>query len=444
MKKIYYLLRFIPESPLRIGNGMHEKSDNDLMLDGRGMPFIPGTSIAGIIRHQAIKFSADNAILGRLFGDIEKADGKDNKEDLKHIPSAIIIGDAVLKHNVDQNKVFINKRDSIALGEWGTTIPKSKYDFQISETDQEFYSVLEWTGSEKQEEDEIKHIIEPVLGDYANEGISVGARTSRGYGRFKIRIYKRTFSFPADLNEWLQFSPYDYGAFGEEMDIEKVSTNRNCKIEIGFRMKSTFSIRVKKERSETIEDNTHTPPRSVPLENFQSKPVIPGSVWAGTFRHHMHQLLRDVGIEEESDEMKNLDILFGMSSMKNGNKKSILKFYESVIQIDDKEKQKLMITRTAIDRFTSSPRTAALYTSLVYCGGKGVLQIEFDHKSLTCAYRELLAACICDMHTGILTVGGQSSVGSGIMEIENLIVNGKNKITDLLASVKNAAPLSWL
>ena len=33
MKKIYYRLKFVPRSPLRIGNGMHELSDSDLMLD---------------------------------------------------------------------------------------------------------------------------------------------------------------------------------------------------------------------------------------------------------------------------------------------------------------------------------------------------------------------------------------------------------------------------
>ena len=37
MKKIYYRLKFVPRSPLRIGNGMHELSDSDLMLDGRGL-----------------------------------------------------------------------------------------------------------------------------------------------------------------------------------------------------------------------------------------------------------------------------------------------------------------------------------------------------------------------------------------------------------------------
>ena len=71
MKKIYYRLKFVPRSPLRIGNGMHELSDSDLMLDGRGLPFIPGTSLAGIIRHRAGSICSDKETLKRLFGNIE-------------------------------------------------------------------------------------------------------------------------------------------------------------------------------------------------------------------------------------------------------------------------------------------------------------------------------------------------------------------------------------
>ena len=52
MKKVYYQLKMIQKSPLRVGNGDAEVTDSDLMLDGRGFPFIPGSSIAGVLREQ--------------------------------------------------------------------------------------------------------------------------------------------------------------------------------------------------------------------------------------------------------------------------------------------------------------------------------------------------------------------------------------------------------
>ena len=100
--------------------------------------------------------------------------------------------------------------------------------------------------------------------------------------------------------------------------------------------------------------------------------------------------------------------------------------------------------RTAIDRFTASPRNGALYTNMVYSGGKGELIIEFRTDELTSGQKALLAACICDMHTGLLTVGGQSSVGSGLMQIEKLSVNGADRTADMEASVNDGAPLNWL
>ena len=47
MQKMYYKLTFSQTAPLRISNGDVENTDSDLMLDSRGLPFIPGSSIAG-------------------------------------------------------------------------------------------------------------------------------------------------------------------------------------------------------------------------------------------------------------------------------------------------------------------------------------------------------------------------------------------------------------
>ena len=76
------------------GNGMHELSDSDLMLDGRGLPFIPGTSLAGIIRHRVGSICSDKETLkSGCSANIEKAG--EGVEETSNTSSAIIIGDAV-------------------------------------------------------------------------------------------------------------------------------------------------------------------------------------------------------------------------------------------------------------------------------------------------------------------------------------------------------------
>ncbi len=441
MKKIYYQMIFDARSPLRIGNGRDCSSDSDLMLDGRGLPFIPGTSIAGIVRHRVEEINGNKAMLERLFGTVEIAETSNC--DPRIIPSAIFFSDAVMNQDASEKDVVIGKRDGVGLGEWGTAKNTSKFDFLISELDKKLYAIIEWTGDEKQEETEISDVIEPVMKHYISSGFHAGARTSRGYGDFKVEIRKKIFMFPAELEKWIEFDPYADDAFLNAVELSGGLLDMNVEIEVGFKMVGTFSVRVNTARSKIMEDGSV--PDTVPLEDHSGNPVIPGTVWAGAFRHHMHDLLRDIGYMEKSAEMKELDHLFGMADDAKDNKKSVICFSESRISIEEKSEQKMSVIRTAIDRFTASPRTASLFTNMVYSGGEGELHISFNKNAVSDKYRQLLAACIYDMHLGLLSVGGEASVGRGIMQVTQLKVNGEEKFGCMRNLSENEnVPLDWL
>lgn len=440
MRKIYYQMIFIAKSPFRIGNGRHEFSDSDLMLDGRGLPFIPGTSIAGIIRHLAEEKSGDQTVLNRLFGIVEKAVQRGDSSTA--IPSAILVNDAVMAAECTKKDAVIGRRDGVGLGEWGTAKPKSKFDFQISEAEKEFCAIVEWTGDKVQYKTEIEGIIDPIMEHFVCSGFHAGARTSRGYGYFEVKIQKKGFSFPDNLEEWIGFQPYAENAFSEAKELKGKKEDSDVEVEIGFQMMGTFSVRVNTAKTELMEDGSV--PDTVPLENHRGNPVIPGTAWAGAFRHHMHGLLRDVGIGEDSAEMRELDMLFGMADNAKNNKRSAITFSESEISIKNEDKQKMSVVRTAIDRFTAAPRDAALFTNRVYSGGSGSLHISFDKNAVSDMHRQLLAACICDLHLGLLSVGGEASVGRGIMQVTKLKVNGCDKLDRIKSCGKGMASLDWL
>jgi len=437
MKKIYYLMKLSQASPLRIGNGRSEETDSDLMLDGRGLPFIPGTSLAGVIRHRAEELIKDKETLNHLFGVVVPSKSKGKEELIQS--SAILIGDAVLSKSVSKNDVVIGRRDGVGLGQWETALGKSKFDFQIAETKRVFYSVIEWTGNEEDYKKQIEEIIDPIMRHYVAAGLTIGARTSRGYGRFTVEVKKKSFDFlnnPEKLKEWIGFNPYNVKEFDSEETLEGESVTTDNIIEINIKMRTPFSVRVRTARTEIMEDGSV--PDAVPMENIKGMPVIPGTAWAGAFRHHMHSLLRDIGIQEEDVEMKQLDAIFGM----DGNGQSKISFSETGIEIENDSEQKMSVMRTAIDRFTAKPRNAALFTSVVYTGGRGTLYITFD-KELPNKVRQLIAACICDMNLGLLTIGGEASVGRGLISVQDLKYNGDD-ITEKMTASQEGAPLNWL
>ena len=95
----------IQKSPLRVGNGDAEVTDSDLMLDGRGFPFIPGSSIAGVLREQYGKvLSASKKDVDMLFGYIDGEILKDSR---------LIVSDAVVSEDCTKDDFMISIRDGI-------------------------------------------------------------------------------------------------------------------------------------------------------------------------------------------------------------------------------------------------------------------------------------------------------------------------------------------
>ena len=58
-KKIYYRIEFELLSAMNIGSGDNRFSDKDVIKNSRGIPYIPGTSIAGVYREYINKNYAD-------------------------------------------------------------------------------------------------------------------------------------------------------------------------------------------------------------------------------------------------------------------------------------------------------------------------------------------------------------------------------------------------
>ena len=95
------------DSPLLIGSGTEtenrkNEADIHILRDKKERPFVPGTSLAGVLRNWLAEQNADAA--DKLFGFIIKGKNKNNEQDTQ---SAIAISDVVFK-NEDTEVVVRN------------------------------------------------------------------------------------------------------------------------------------------------------------------------------------------------------------------------------------------------------------------------------------------------------------------------------------------------
>ncbi|MBQ5676089.1 MAG: hypothetical protein IIV45_13665 [Lachnospiraceae bacterium] len=254
----------------------------------------------------------------------------------------------------------------------------------------------------------------------------VGAKTTRGFGEMKVEIRKKEFRLDSqDIEEWLDFNPFREGAFAVAEKLtceEKSDLSSKTEIRIHFDINGSVLVRVQEASEKPMEDGTK--PDVVTLKNAKGNPVISGTSWAGAFRHHMNEICSEAG----DTQQKEIDILFGKSDT-GSHVKSV--FYFSETEISGGRPMTTM--RNSIDRFTGAPTNVALFTTQVWNGGKGVLTISYDNEKVSKLQKQILAISIIDLYLGIMSIGGETAVGRGIIHIESLKINDEESIDQVEA-----------
>ena len=401
MIRHYYQLEFFQHSPLRIGTGFGLESNSDVIRDRRGMPFLPGSSITGLLRCMFDPGKAE-----ALFGFVH------SKGEVRE--SQVLVSDGTLP---DDAQVRVSIRDGVGLNERKTAKPRAKYDFQTVETDKPYRAVLELT------DETYKPELDAALARWVAQGVSVGARTTRGYGRMEVSVRERGFSLPDDLKTWLSFDPFAEGAFRDCPLWEPIPVKEDDRLVLQATLCIQGSFSVRTNTCVPMEPGNTVSPDTVPMENREGKPVIPGTSWAGAFLHRMRALAEDLGLGEEAKS--EIDALFGTEQEETC--RSRICFSETALT----DSQRMWVTRTAIERYTAAPRHRALFTSEVALGGTGALTITLP-KDSSARLKGLLGAALCDLHLGLFGVGGENGIGRGAVSITGLRVNGADRTQSLL------------
>ena len=401
LKKQYLKIEFTLLSPLSIGNGKNEKTDQDIVLNSRGIPYIPGSAVAGVFRDacKKVKVMGDEWTQ-RYFGSI-----RDNCNDNKTITeSQFRVYDAYIQ----SEEYFVSRRDGVALDDYKYGIPGAKFDREILESGIIFRTFIErdMDANESEEEDAFNKLAEVLH----NIPIFFGSKISRGYGRVgNFKIFKKEFSFDTKQGSgWLDFDMYTYDWLKKSSEISKSEKVflENKKITLELALQGGISIRqYTTEIKEGVEQVPDMKQLIVRQKNETGKleevPVIPGTTWAGAIGHRMKLFY------------PNVSEYFGKGG-EDGKIRSKIFFSESQL----KDAVSKVISRNAIDRFTGSTVDGALFTEQIYYGGTTVLEIYFDlYKRIDLDFVKSLAVALSDLHEGILAIGGGTSIGRGIFKV---------------------------
>ena len=392
IKKIYVKGKLTLVSPLIMSGGDDDVTDKDLIKNGAGEYIIPGTAAAGVIRHY-LKENHSSLPVDKVFG----AEG-DNQSMLVFYDSKI-------------NEIpVINVRDGVAIdGVTGTALKSNKYNYQILEPGNCFDFRIEFTIRDNSSVPG-EEVLHSAIHALQKGQIFFGAKTSRGFGRVKLQDVKKLaldFSNSNDkinvAEELINFSwdnvSDDYT--GESNDNPGCATT----IEEAFKIPASLLIRAySKNPADSDAYHLHS----------AKGPVIPGTSWAGVLKHCAENILQELNYGKPDI----LNALFGFVDEKTKEAKpSRIIIEESIIE----SAKDMKYMRNKIDRFTGGTVDTALFDEQPVYGGKTTLKISI--KNAEDYEIGLVLLALKDIANGIQPLGGDSSIGRGILQAD-----GKPKI----------------
>lgn len=376
-------------SPLMISQGDGTYTDSDIVLDGKGQPFIPGTSWAGAIREHYNHLRSN--LLNMFFGDAETYQSAVVTQDL------FIVGKATKEIRTN------TKIDSKTQ----TAKDKSLHNYEVLSAGNLFdfgFEVVLRSAHESYRSDIIK-LVKSIIYDLQNEHIRLGAKTNSGFGRVKLINAKyRDLSFPDDSEWWFISDRKPTDSIQIEQS-EIYDMKKDLAIIHGiFKLDGSILI-----RQDYTGDDENIDSEQMTSNN---KSIIPGTSLKGVIRHRAEKILQTMNPEIASEKIKNL---FGYVDNEETNNsadpiKGRISVGEAVIKGGVLEKQ----TRIKVDMFTGGAMDGALFSEMpLWDDGNTSIDVDIKIKEATEFDVALILQVMKDLWTGNLRIGGEASIGRG-------------------------------
>lgn len=405
IEKIQMSGRLVVQSPLCIGSGQDDGITDSLVLkDKQGKAFIPGTSLAGVLRD--IVCSHDSNLADLLFGNLS-----DNRQ------SMINIDDVLLENSV------YTVRDGVRIdGITNTAEDTGKFDYEVVERGAagSFSATITIRKNDIEDKAAVEKLA-AALADQLMYGISLGAHTAKGFGEVKgskIKVATYDFSQPDSLGAWLlgEMSQADiYAAAAKPLVADD-----DFYAEIDLALKTSLLVGAEPDAFDKGSGKDEGKVQKVMLSS-NGDYVIPGTSVKGVIRKQAEHICRVVG--DYGDDF--LGSLMGYSKADKAKQRSRLRTYEVYLR---EGVEAVNQSHVRIDRFTGGHMGSGLYTN------KPVWQKKADAKTMTmrlaisgCSDAEagLMLLILKDIWTGQLAFGGDKAGGSGVMQGLKAVISYK-------------------
>lgn len=435
------------ETPLAVGTGKGSDilTDAPVAKDVNGLPYIPATSIAGVLRH-AMGY-ADNKTDGNPFG---YTDGADN-DDSGH-GSDIIFTDAVMVgkegkaldgiQDIEWEDEFYRAfqdlpiRQHVRIDDKGTAEDKGKFDNEVVYKGTRFVFEIELVsdnGNDNHIEKAVEHLRYCTL--------RIGGGTRKGYGKLRVVKCQQAsldLAKPEDLKKYLKKSSSlaeDWDGFAENSEIGSLDDSKWTHYQLKLKPLDFFMFGSGMGDSDA--DNVYVSELVVSqgesIDN-NKRVLIPGSSVKGAIAHrtayHYNKIKKRFAGEQKPEDITecNNEAVAAIFGKADGDK-----FTRGRILIDDIIKGQVKAeadadagekaTPTAktffhnkIDQFTGGTMDGALFQEKVIYDkdAEYTFDIYVETDALKDEVVNAFEQSLRDICTGLLPLGGITNRGNGI------------------------------
>lgn len=439
-----FLARIIIEAATPIVVKSGEKSiltDGIVLRDVNDLPYIPGTSIAGVMRH-AWKDAGKN--VDAIFGFQENNEGEGSKIIFSEARILDSYGKVVdgLQEVIDvflKNYRQLPIRQHVRITDKGVAADKGKFDEEIVYTGTRFCFEMEMLANEDD-----KTTFDELLATLQSRTFRLGSGTRNGFGEIKIvSIWSKALNLSQkeDINAYLSKSSNleeSKSWYTDKQEIKTRTIEWTCyKLQLTpsdfFLFGSGFG--------DDEADMTPVKERRILWDGELARLgeysyLVPASSIKGAIAHrvafHYNKLKGNYADLLSDEDRKKLigknneavKTLFGSE----GDERGIGKLRGNVLFSDlylETDTDKLL-NHVSIDRFTGGAIDGALFSEKVTCGKSEEWSIEIfvNGKSIDENVMKAFELALDDICKGMLPLGGGVNRGHGTFTGE-ILKNGK-------------------